>query len=131
MPLTLRHACRQLLRSPAYSLVAVLLLAMPDLIGVMTSWPVIGPAHAFLAAHLALGALVLGIVLPDFAMTVLVTVVDRSPRSLLCAPFFVLLRVLDSATALYTLPLVWLTRSNGRWRSPARRASPHGTTLGR
>ena len=110
---------------------AELLLAMPDLIGVMTSWPVIGPAHAFLAAHLALGALVLGIVLPDFAMTVLVTVVDRSPRSLLCAPFFVLLRVLDSATALYTLPLVWLTRSNGRWRSPARRASPHGTTLGR
>ncbi|HWE89969.1 MAG TPA: glycosyltransferase family 2 protein, partial [Pseudonocardiaceae bacterium] len=110
---------------------AVLLLALPDMVGPLGGAPVIGPLHAFLAAHLGLGALLLGIALPDYALTCLATVLDRTPRSLLCGLAFLPLRVVDAVTALYTLPLVWLTKSNGRWRSPTRRASPRPATLGR
>jgi hypothetical protein len=36
--------------------------------------------------------------------------------------FFPFLRMLDACIGLYAIPAAWLSRSSGRWKSPARRA---------
>jgi hypothetical protein len=65
-----------------------------------------------------------GFVLPDLAMTVMVTAMERRPRLLLAAPFLPLMRLLDAAIGLYAIPQAWLAKSNGRWTSPARHEAP-------
>jgi hypothetical protein len=65
-----------------------------------------------------------GVVVPDFAMTFLVAVVERRPRLLLAAPFFPFMRVLDAGIGLGAIPQAWLARSDGVWKSPTRRAAP-------
>jgi cellulose synthase/poly-beta-1,6-N-acetylglucosamine synthase-like glycosyltransferase len=102
--------------------VMFVVLLVPHVLAGAVTLPVFGWLYALVAGHVNLTALVFGILLPDIAMTVLVAVLERRPRLLLCAPFFVFLRVLDAALALATLPMAWLTKSDGRWRSPARRA---------
>jgi cellulose synthase/poly-beta-1,6-N-acetylglucosamine synthase-like glycosyltransferase len=101
-----------------------LVLLLPDAVPALVTLPVFGWLHTVVAAHVGVTALVFGILVPDLAMTVLVTLLERRPRLLLCAPFFVFLRILDAATTLATLPMAWLSRSDGRWRSPTRRALP-------
>jgi cellulose synthase/poly-beta-1,6-N-acetylglucosamine synthase-like glycosyltransferase len=101
-----------------------LVLLLPDALPATVGLPVFGWLHTVIASHVNVTALVFGILLPDLVMTVVVTVLERRPRLLLCAPFFVFLRILDAVTTLATLPLAWLARSDGRWRSPARRALP-------
>jgi len=102
----------------------VLILLVPDLIGGAGAWPVFGPVHSFVAAHMSLSRVLYGVALPDLAMTVLVVAVERRPRLLLAAPFLPLMRVLDAAIGLYAIPLAWLVRSTGRWASPARHEAP-------
>lgn len=104
-----------------------LVLLLPDAVPAAVALPVFGWLHTVVAAHVDMTALVFGILVPDLAMTVLVTVLERRPGLLLCAPFFVFLRILDAATTLATLPMAWLSRSDGRWRSPTRRALPPAT----
>jgi cellulose synthase/poly-beta-1,6-N-acetylglucosamine synthase-like glycosyltransferase len=99
-----------------------LVLLLPDALPAMIGLPVFGPLHTVVAAHVNAMTLLFGIVAPDVLMTVLVAGLERRARLLLCAPFFLFLRVLDAFTALATLPLAWLARSDGRWRSPTRRA---------
>ncbi|HKN98924.1 MAG TPA: glycosyltransferase, partial [Pseudonocardiaceae bacterium] len=99
-----------------------LVLLLPDALPGTLGLPVFGPLHTVVAAHVNTPTLVFGILVPDLLMTVLVALLERRPKLLLGAPFFVFLRVLDAATALLTLPLAWVTRSDGRWRSPTRRA---------
>jgi hypothetical protein len=67
-------------------------------------------------------AVLFGVALPDYALTVLVAVLDRRPRLLLLGLFFPLLRMVDAAIGLTAIPAGWLVRSNGTWKSPARRA---------
>ena len=56
--------------------------------------------------------------------------VERRPRYLLYAPFFVIMRTIDAWIALYTLPRAWREKSTGRWVSPARRdLTTGGTTV--
>ncbi|HEX5115358.1 MAG TPA: glycosyltransferase family 2 protein [Pseudonocardiaceae bacterium] len=111
-----------------------LVLLLPDALPATAGLPVFGWLHTVVSAHVNVTTLVFGILVPDLLMTVLVALLERRPRLLLGAPFFVFLRVLDAATALVTLPLAWVARSDGRWRSPARRAltatadEPAGTT---
>ena len=62
-----------------------------------------------------------GVVLPDFLITCAVAVLERQPRLLLLAVFFPFMRMLDAAISLYSVPAAWLSVSNGRWKSPARR----------
>ncbi len=100
----------------------VIVLALPDLYAASATLPVFGTIHTVVAAYVNLPALLYGIVLPDIALTVLVATVERRPRLLLGTVFFLFLRVFDAGIALYTLPLAWLTKSNGRWKSPTRRA---------
>jgi poly-beta-1,6-N-acetyl-D-glucosamine synthase len=98
----------------------VLVLAIPDVAGAAGTWPVFGPVHSMVAAHINLTRILYGVALPDLAITGLVTAVERRPRLLLAAPFLPLMRVLDAAIGLYAIPMAWLAKSNGRWTSPAR-----------
>jgi hypothetical protein len=71
-----------------------------------------------------------GVVLPDYLLTCAVAVLERQPRLLLLGVFFPFLRMLDASIGLYAIPAAWLSRSSGRWKSPARRAvGPGGSTL--
>lgn len=103
--------------------VVVVVLLVPLALPGALVLPWFAPVHAVVAGYLTFPALLLGIVLPDLLLTLVVAVLQRQPRFLLYAPLYLPLRVLDSAIALYSLPLAWRTRS-GRWRSPQRRGSP-------
>ena len=74
------------------------------------------------ATHLTLTAVLFGVLLPDFLITCVVAMLERQPRLLLLVVFFPFMRVLDAGIGLYSIPAAWLSRSNGRWKSPARRA---------
>jgi hypothetical protein len=67
-----------------------------------------------------------GIVVPDYALTVAVALLDRRPRLLACGFFFPVLRMVDAAIGIYAIPMAWLSRSNGRWKSPTRSITVSG-----
>jgi biofilm PGA synthesis N-glycosyltransferase PgaC len=100
----------------------VLLLAIPDLIHPLTTWPVLGTVHAELAAHLSLTVIALGVLLPDYLLSCLVALIERKARYLILGLLFVPMKIVDAGIALYSLPRAWLERSSGQWVSPARRA---------
>jgi biofilm PGA synthesis N-glycosyltransferase PgaC len=107
-------------------LVAAILL-IPDLVSSAASWPGYGRVYAVLSAHMTLIRIFYGVVVPDLAMTAVVALVERRPRLLLAAVFFPFMRVLDSAIGLWAIPLAWLSRSNGIWKSPTRRGVGYGS----
>lgn len=100
---------------------ALLVLLVPELAGQALSWPAFGELHLAVSTHLTLTAVLFGVVLPDFLITCAVAVLERQPRLLLLAVFFPFIRILDAAISLYSVPVAWLSASNGRWKSPARR----------
>lgn len=100
---------------------ALLVLLVPELAGQALSWPAFGELHLAVSTHLTLTAVLFGVVLPDFLITGLVAALERQPRLLLLAVFFPFMRILDAAISLYSVPVAWLSASNGRWKSPARR----------
>jgi poly-beta-1,6-N-acetyl-D-glucosamine synthase len=100
---------------------ALLVLLVPDLAGQVLSWPAFGELHLAVSTHLTLTAVLFGVALPDFLITCAVAVLERQPRLLLLAVFFPFMRMLDAAISLYSVPAAWLSVSNGRWKSPARR----------
>jgi biofilm PGA synthesis N-glycosyltransferase PgaC len=67
------------------------------------------------------GALVLGILVPDFLLTIFATIVDRRPRFIVMGLVFPLLRILDAVLCIRALLSSFLKGSSGRWQSPARR----------
>ncbi|HWG61194.1 MAG TPA: glycosyltransferase family 2 protein [Streptosporangiaceae bacterium] len=98
----------------------LLILVIPDLFSSAAFWPVFGSVHTFVAAHMTLGRILFGVLVPDLAITALVAAIERRPRLLLATPFFPFMRVLDAALGLYSIPLAWLSTSSGRWKSPTR-----------
>jgi cellulose synthase/poly-beta-1,6-N-acetylglucosamine synthase-like glycosyltransferase len=102
----------------------LVILVMPDLIGSAASWPGFGTVYALTAAHMKLSTIFFGVALPDLAMTVLVAALERRPAMLFFAGLFPVLRVIDSAIGLWAIPLTFRSKSNGRWKSPARQVSP-------
>ncbi len=100
---------------------ALLVLLVPDLAGQALSWSPFDDLHLAVSTHLTLTAVLFGVVLPDFLITCAVAVLERQPRLLLLAVFFPFMRMLDAAISLYSVPAAWLSTSNGRWKSPARR----------
>ena len=108
----------------------LLVLALPDLAADALSWPGFGEAHTVVASHVTLTAVFFGILVPDFALTCVVAVIDRQPRLLLFGVFFPLMRLVDAAIGLYAVPAAWLKSSNGRWKSPTRRGLPAGRPAG-
>jgi cellulose synthase/poly-beta-1,6-N-acetylglucosamine synthase-like glycosyltransferase len=101
--------------------VVVTVLAVPDLFPAVLHWPVASTVHSAIAGHVSLRAIYLGILLPDLLLTLAVAAVEKRPRYLLYAFFFVFMRTIDAAIALYTLPRAWREKSTGRWVSPSRR----------
>ena len=97
-------------------------LVIPELAPSALSWVPMADAHAAVAAHMNLTAIVFGVGLPDYVMTCLVAVLHRRVRLLFLGLFFPLVRVIDAAIALSAVPAGWFARSNGTWKSPARRA---------
>lgn len=90
------------------------------------------PAAVFVAGILRPQDVVLGVLLPDFIFSILAAVVLRRPAYLVLGLVFPLMRILDAAICLATLPKAWLAHSTGKWASPTRRPqsselSPHQT----
>ncbi len=104
----------------------LLVLAAPHLLTGALAWPGLGELHALVAAHVTPPALFFGVAVPDLALTCLVAAAARRPGLLLLSPFFPFLRLLDAAIGIYAMPAGWLGRSNGKWKSPTRRAVPGG-----
>jgi biofilm PGA synthesis N-glycosyltransferase PgaC len=100
--------------------VVVTVLAIPDLFPAVLHWPVASAVHSAIADHVGLRAIFLGVLLPDLLLTLAVATVERRPRYLFYGLFFVFMRTIDAAIALYTLPRAWREKSTGRWVSPAR-----------
>lgn len=63
-----------------------------------------------------------GVLIADYALTVLAAAVARRPAYLVLGLAFPLLRMLDAALCLKSLALAFRSRSDGRWTSPGRRA---------
>lgn len=108
----------------------LVVLVLPELFTALLAVPWIAELHDLVSGYLSLGAVLFGIVVPDLLLTLAVTVLLRQPRFLLFAWLFLLLRVLDSAIALYALPWAWFSRSTGQWRSPRRRVIDSGEETG-
>lgn len=71
-----------------------------------------------------------GVLLPDYALTLLVAVVARRPVYVVFGFVFPLLRILDSFLCLAALVLAFRSGSSGVWHSPTRRASGAGVPAG-
>jgi len=107
----------------------VLVLAVPDLFPMVLHWPAASTVHSAIASHTSLRTIYLGVLLPDLLLTLVVAAVERRPRYLLYSLFFVFMRTIDAAIAIYTLPRAWREKSTGRWVSPARRDPTGGATI--
>jgi poly-beta-1,6-N-acetyl-D-glucosamine synthase len=103
--------------------IVVAALAVPELVPAVLRLPEVAATHSAVADHLSLHTLLVGDLLPDYLLTCAVAVIERQPRYLLYGLAFMAMRTVDAGIALYSLPAAWLERSNGRWKSPVRRAA--------
>jgi hypothetical protein len=99
-------------------------LFIPDVAGGAPGWPVFAQAYSVVTLHVRPSTMLIGIGAPDFALTCAAAAAERQPRLLLFAPFYPAMRLVDAAIGLSAIPVAWLTRASGRWRSPARREIP-------
>lgn len=105
----------------------LLLLVLPLLAMSLLFDLFIGAGHApptveFLGNAVPLEAVLLGVLLPDFLLTVFAAVALRRPAYLLFGVLFPLVRMLDAAICLSQIPKAWLAEaSTGIWVSPKRR----------
>jgi poly-beta-1,6-N-acetyl-D-glucosamine synthase len=104
----------------------ILILVVPDLVPQTLDWSGAATAHAFVAGIVSLQTIAIGVFLPDYLLTCGTAIVERRPRYLFYGIFFVFIRIIDAAVALYTLPRAWQESSTGRWVSPTRRDPMHG-----
>jgi poly-beta-1,6-N-acetyl-D-glucosamine synthase len=101
----------------------LLILAVPDVASSVLGWPWFADVYHTVSAHVKPVTVLFGVVVPDYLLTCIVALIERRPRLLLLGVFFPLLRIVDAMIALYSVPVAWLSRSSGRWKSPARRAA--------
>ena len=99
----------------------VVVLVLPDITPAALTWPVEGPLHTVIAAHLNLPALLFGMLAPDFLLTCIVVAIERRFRYLAAFLAFPVMRLIDAYLAMRTLVPGMLRRSDGRWTSPVRR----------
>lgn len=114
-------------------LVAILLLSatlltaltvLPLLVGDMVLGAgAYAAAYAAVTAVLPLPVLLVGLLVPDYVLTCVVAALRRRPSYLIYGLFFLPLRLVDSYLVLRTLPQAWRSSSDGRWRSPGRKAA--------
>ncbi|KQO60247.1 glycosyltransferase family 2 protein [Curtobacterium sp. Leaf261] len=99
---------------PAVAL--ALVAAVLDASGIGGSVP-----RTMLEADPVLG-IVVGVLLPDYVLTLLVAVVARRPVYVLFGVVFPLLRILDAFLCIAALVMAFRGGSNGVWHSPTRRS---------
>jgi cellulose synthase/poly-beta-1,6-N-acetylglucosamine synthase-like glycosyltransferase len=71
----------------------------------------------------------LGVLIPDFILSIVAAIALRRPSLLLMAPLFPLVRILDSVICLMVLPRAFSTVSSGVWASPLRRVQGESREL--
>ncbi|MFF0242114.1 glycosyltransferase family 2 protein [Rhodococcus pyridinivorans] len=76
------------------------------------------------ATTVGLEAVLFGLLLPDFLLTVFAAWVLRRPSYLVFGLVFPVVRILDAYICLSAVPRTFSTQSNGSWASPTRRSSP-------
>jgi poly-beta-1,6-N-acetyl-D-glucosamine synthase len=91
-------------------------------------WDATGDLRIF-ATTLPAWILVLGILVPDVALSIATAILTRNARFLLYAPVFPLLRILDAVLTLIALRRALSGSSSGVWQSPQRRATVHQKTV--
>jgi len=102
----------------------LLVLVLPDLTGGVLAWAPFAQLHLMVASHMKLSGLLFGVLVPDFALTCAVAVLDRRPGMLPIGTLFLVMRLVDAVIGLTAIPLAWFSASSGRWKSPERRAVP-------
>ncbi|GAB3706621.1 glycosyltransferase family 2 protein [Nocardiopsis oceani] len=74
-------------------------------------------------AFLPLTALAIGLLVPDYMLTCVMTMVRRRPSYLFYGLFFFPIRMIDAYLSLRMIPKAWTAKSDGRWSSPVRIAN--------
>lgn len=82
--------------------------------------PYFSDGFTAVTAFLPLTALMIGLLVPDYMLTCVMTMVRRRPSYLFYGLFFFPIRVVDSYLALRMIPKAWTAESDGRWSSPTR-----------
>lgn len=97
------------------------------IVPVLLAWLVLSPDASITVWLPHLGAtdltaldVVIGVFLADYAITALVAAIERRPLLLCYGLGFALLRWIDAFLFLYTLPMAFAEKSDGRWESPRR-----------
>jgi biofilm PGA synthesis N-glycosyltransferase PgaC len=85
--------------------------------------PQLGGPALWLAEFVPPQALIAGVLIPDYLLTVVVAIVVRRPKYLLLGVAFPLMRIVDAAICLRALPRALFGTSTGAWKSPTRRAN--------
>lgn len=117
---------------------SVMLLLVPPLLVVSvtaTVWVASADAPeavVWVAHTVPVYALVLGVLIPDYVLTIFVTVVTRRSHYLILGLGFPLVRMVDAAICLWTIPRAFFSAASrsgtGVWKSPARRQTAHVDT---
>nr|WP_316042291.1 glycosyltransferase family 2 protein [Nocardiopsis sp. CNR-923] len=84
------------------------------------SIPFYGEGVTAVTAFLPPTALLVGLFVPDYALTCVLAMVRRRPSYLFYGLFFLPMRLIDAYLALRMIPRAWTASSDGRWRSPVR-----------
>ncbi|MFD6097105.1 glycosyltransferase [Nocardiopsis flavescens] len=84
------------------------------------SVPLVGTSFTAVTAFLPLTALAMGLLIPDYMLTCVMTAIRRRPSYLLYGLLFFPIRVVDAFITLRMIPKAWTAQSDGRWSSPDR-----------
>ncbi|GHC98267.1 hypothetical protein GCM10007079_52420 [Nocardiopsis terrae] len=90
---------------------------------VVAGLPFFTEGFTAVTAFLPLTALAIGLLVPDYMLTCVMTVVRRRPSYLLYGLFFFPIRIVDAYLSLRMIPKAWTAKSDGRWSSPTRVAN--------
>jgi poly-beta-1,6-N-acetyl-D-glucosamine synthase len=71
-------------------------------------------------------AVLIGVLVPDYLLSIFAAIALRRPGYLLFGLLFPLMRILDAAICLSQIPKAWLSTSTGVWKSPRRRVQSGG-----
>ena len=110
----------ELVLSSVLLVAALPLLAAASVLGLLAALGT-DPGLDRLAAAIPAWAIALGILVPDYALTVGAAAATRRPSYLVRGLVFPLLRILDAVLCLRALGTAIAGTADGRWRSPARR----------
>jgi cellulose synthase/poly-beta-1,6-N-acetylglucosamine synthase-like glycosyltransferase len=112
--------------------VAVLLVALVPLTGgAALSWPWYEAFYGSFGDLMSPVNLLLFLFVPDYVMTVVAACYLRRPAMLVYGFAFLFVRMIDATATFVTFYRLLRTRSNGVWKSPARRSIDGGPPAGR